>query len=124
MTLIETINKVDTIKPNGYSEQEKIGWLSNLDGIVKKEIIDTHEGGENIAFTGYDANTSLSTELLIPYPYDDIYIRYLEMQIDYANGEYAKYNNSKLMYNTAYSAYERFYNREHKPLSKGTRFIF
>ena len=35
MTLIEVINKVDTVKPNGYSEQEKIGWLSTLDGIVK-----------------------------------------------------------------------------------------
>lgn len=124
MTLIETINKVDTIKPNGYSEQEKIGWLSTLDGIVKKEIIDTHEDGENIAFSGYDSNTSLSTPLLIPAPYDEVYIRYLEMQIDYANGEYGKYNNSKLMYNTAYSAYEKFYNREHKPLHKGTRFIF
>ena len=124
MTLIETINKVDTIKPNGYSEQEKIGWLSTLDGIVKKEIIDTHEDGENIAFSGYDSNTSLSTELLIPAPYDEVYIRYLEMQIDYANGEYGKYNNSKLMYNAAYTAYEKFYNREHKPLHKGTRFIF
>ena len=49
---------------------------------------------------------------------EDIYIRWLEAQIDYANGEYGKYNNSITMYNTAYSAYEKYYNREHKPIQK------
>ena len=118
MTLIEVINKVDTVKPNGYSEQEKIGWLSTLDGIVKAEIIDTHEGAEKVSFKAYDATTPLSTELLIPHPYDDIYVRWLESQIDYANGEYGKYNNSISLYNTAYTAYEKYYNRTHMPVAK------
>ena len=43
MTVMEAINHVDAVKPNGYSQNEKIRWLSYLDGIVKKEIIDTHE---------------------------------------------------------------------------------
>lgn len=124
MTIIETINRVDAVKPNGYSQTEKIYWLSVLDGTVKREIIDTHEGGEAVTFTGYDAKTPLSTTLLIPAPYDEVYIRYLEMQIDYANGEYNKYNNSMILYNTAYAAYERFYNREHMPRSHGNRFVF
>ena len=124
MTIIEAITRVDAVKPNRYSQTEKIYWLSVLDGTVKAEIIDTHEGGEEVAFSGYNENTVLTTELLIPAPYDDVYIRYLEMQIDYANGEYAKYNNSMILYNTAYAAYERYYNREHMPVSRGRRFIF
>ena len=118
MTIMGAINHVDTVKPNGYSQVEKIKWLSNLDGIVKAEIIDTHEGGEKVIFKGYDEMTALTQELLVPHPYDDIYIRYLEMQIDYANGEYNKYNNTKTVYNEAFREFEKYYNRTHKPISK------
>jgi hypothetical protein len=124
MTIIEAINRIDHLKPNAYSQQDKVRWLSNLDGVVKKEIIDTHEGGEDVIFEGYNDNTLLTTELLIPAPYDEVYVRYLEMQIDYANGEYAKYNNSTVEYNTAFSAFEKYYNRDHTPRSHGSRFLF
>jgi hypothetical protein len=118
MTIIGAINHLDAVKPNGYSQTEKIKWLSNLDGIVKTEIIDTHEGAEVATFNGYDEHTDLNTELLVPHPYDEVYIRWLEAQIDYANGEYGKYNNSITMYNIAYAAYERYYNRTHMPIAK------
>ena len=54
MTIIEAINRVDSVKPNTYSQQDKVHWLSNLDGVVKREIIDTHEGGEDVKFEGYN----------------------------------------------------------------------
>lgn len=115
MTIIEAINKVDVLKPNNYTQTEKVKWLSNLDGLIKSEIIDTHEGGENIVFNGYEDTTPVETELLVPYPYDDLYIKWLESQIDYNNAEYQKYNNSTKAYNNAYSAFERYYNRQHMP---------
>lgn len=118
MKIMEVLNRIDEVKPNSYSQSEKVKWLSALDGIVKTEIIDTHEGGTEEAFKGYDVDTDLNKDLLIRFPYDDIYLRWLEMQIDYANGEYGKYNNSITMYNTAYLAYEKFYNRTHKPKAK------
>ena len=123
MTIIEAISSLNEVKPNIYSQTEKIKWLSRLDGIIKSEIIDTHEGGDKITFSEYDENVDLSTELLVPHPYDEIYIRYLEMQIDYANNEYGKYNNSREMYTAAYDAYARYYNRNNMPISKG-RFRF
>lgn len=123
MTIIEIITDVDALKPNGYEQLFKIQWLSQLDGRVKQDIIDTHEGGEDVSFSGYDADTSLSTQLLIPKPYDDVYRYWLEAQIDYANGEYAKYNNSMAMFNEAYSAYERYYNRTHMPKGKSIKFF-
>ena len=123
MTIMEALYRVDELKPNSYSQVEKIKWLSVLDGMVKSEIIDTHEDGEDIVFNGYSEDTVLTTELLIPAPYDEIYIRWLEAQIDYNNAEYGKYNNSMAMYNTAYSAYERYYNRTHMPLGKKFKFF-
>lgn len=121
MTILDVIHRVDNLKPNGYSQSQKINWLSSLDGIVKREIIDTHEGGENISYKPYN-DEDITVQLLIPAPYDDIYIHWLEAQIDYANGENGKYQNSMAMYNTAYSAYERYYNRTNMPLGKKFKF--
>ena len=123
MTIIEAINRIDAIKPNSYSQPEKVMWLSTLNGIIKSEIIDTHEGAEAVDFDGYNANTPLTTEMLVPAPYDEIYLFWLESKIDYWNGELGKYNNSVLMYNNAYSAFEKFYNRTHMPKSKTFKFF-
>jgi hypothetical protein len=112
------INHIDAVKPNGYSQAEKIRWLSTLDGTIKAEIVDTHEGAEGVEFKEYNDNTPLTHVLLIPHPYDDVYIKWLEAQIDYANGEYGKYNNSITMFNAAYSSLEKYYNRTHKPIAK------
>ena len=122
MTIMDALYRIDELKPNSYTQTEKIKWLSSLDGVIKSEIIDTHEGGEDIAFSGYDENADLSTKLLVDAPYDDIYLKWLEAQIDYSNGEYGKYNNSLVAYNDAYDLYQRHYNRTHMP--KGKKFKF
>lgn len=122
MTLIEAITKIKAVKPNTFLQQDIIRWLSVLDGIIKKEIIDTHEGGEGVTFNGYNESSDLTVDMLVPAPYDDIYIRWLEAQMDYANGEYNKYNNSVAIYNEAYTNFARYYNRTHMP--KGTKFKF
>ena len=46
MTIIEAINRIDTLKPNTYSQETKVYWLSKLDGIIFDKIIKTHEGAE------------------------------------------------------------------------------
>lgn len=123
MTIIEAINKIDSFKPNSYTQDDKIAWLSELDGIIKAEIIDTHEGSESITFNGYEVDTALDTIMLVPAPYDDIYLKWLEAKIDYLNGETPKYNNSMTMYNSAYSIFERYYNRTHMPIGKSIKFF-
>lgn len=123
MTLIEAINRIDLIKPNTLERLEKTRWLSTLDGIIKSMIIDTHEGGESVEFKGYDEDTDPTTVLLVPAPFDEIYLFWLESKINYWNGEYERYQNSMIMYNTAYAAFEQHYNLTHRPLSK-KRFLF
>ena len=116
MTPAEAIARTDALKLNGLSYVQKLAWLSALDGIVALELINTHEGGEWVNFLPYTESTAGEMQLLIPAPYDEAYLHYLEAQIDYANGEYERFNNSNAMYSASYGAYENYYNRTHMPV--------
>ncbi len=121
MKIIEAINRIDSLMHNTYTQNDKVAWLSTLDSMVKRHIIDTHEG-EEVTFTGYDENTDIQTELLIPAPYDDAYLRWMEAQIHYNNGEYDKYNNATETFSTFFEGYKNYYNRTHMP--KGKKFKY
>lgn len=122
MKIIDAISHIDSLVPNSFSTQDKIAWLSTLDGVIKNNIIDTHEGNA-VVFEGYNEDTPTDTEMLVPAPYDTIYIYWLQSQIYYWNQELGKYNNSITMYNTTYSEYEKYYNRTHEPLKHKFKFF-
>lgn len=122
MTIMDAINRIDLLKPNGYAQVEKIKWLSTLDERIMNDIILTHEDAAVTDFHGYDENTATNKELIAPAPYDTMYLYWLEAQVDYWNGEYGKYNNSMAMFYTAYKEYNNHYNRTHMP--KGKKFKF
>ena len=124
MTIRDAITRLDALIFNTYSDEDKVQWLSRLDTEVKQQIIDTHEGAHNVSFSGYTVNTPGDTVLLVPSPYDEVYLRWMESQIHYYNGEYDKFNASIVMYNTAFDAYASYYNRYHMPISRRNRFIF
>ena len=146
MTINEAINQIDALKPNTISTAIKTRWLSTLDLEIQQNIIDTHESETESSFDGYtehdvssvtvtghkivysntpggSSSTDTSTVLLVPAPYDEMYILYLRSQIDYAYEEYAKYNNSNAMFLAAYAEFERWYNRTHMPKSKSKSFF-
>lgn len=124
MTIKEAINRIDEHLHNTYSQESKITWLSRVDRMVYIHIISTHEGSELVSFSGYNENTDMDTELLVPEPFSELYIRWMEAQIHYSNGEYNKYNNAILMFNTEYESYGNYYNRNYVPKRNGNRFIF
>ena len=124
MTISEAISKTDDLFFNSYLQEDKVGWLSRLDHIIMTQIITMHYGAENARFDGYDENTDPGTILLVPAPFDEIYLRWMEAQIHYHNGELDRYNAAITMYNTAYEAYENHYKRTHRPINAGCRFIF
>lgn len=123
MTIIEAITKVDELKPNGYQKIDKIKWLSMLDSMIKKDIIDTHEGGDNIEFAGYDESTPIDTKLIAYEPYEELYLVWLESKIDYYNAEYVKYNNAITKHNELYEAFQNDYNRSHMPKGKQMKYF-
>lgn len=124
MTIHDAINSIDELMHNTYTQENKVTWLSRVDTMVKKLVIDTHDGGEDVSFSGYNEDTDLETVLLIPEPFDEAYLRWMEAQIHYHNGEYDKYNNAVVMFNTAFDAYKSDYTRNHMPLQSEKRFLF
>ena len=124
MTIAEAISKVDALKPNTYTPEDKVGWLSTLDARVKTQIIDAHCSCEPVYFYGYDSIADQETELLVHAPYDEMYLRWLEAMIDYHNNEHKGFNNSIMLFNNAYDGYKKHYTRTHMPKSQGTKFVF
>ena len=121
MTIQEAIDRVDILKPNHFTFEDKVKWLSQLDGQIYSDIILAHEKAEGTpdSFAGYDNDTWPDVELLVPFPYsDDIYVYYLAAQIDLGNAEISKYNNDKTLYNTALQTYQNYYNRNHMPVQR------
>jgi hypothetical protein len=118
MTILEAITRADLIRPNELDPAVKLRWLSTLDGQIHAELLAAHEGGPE-SFRGYDGETELrTTELLVPHPYDELYLRYLLMRIDLEHGELDRYNNDAAAFNRLWQSYAGTYNRTHKP--KGT----
>lgn len=116
----EAIALVDKLKPNKFSAEEKYRWLTDIDGMIVRELIETHEDSPLTgAFAGYSPETDAETELLVPAPYDILYRWYLESQIDLGNMEIGKYNNTKSLFNSAYLTFTDYWNRTHMPKSKG-----
>ena len=112
MTIIEAIEALDSAKNNAYTRAEKIGWLDRLDRQVKLFL----DGYENApAFTGYTPDTDPATALLIPAPFDEAYLRYMEAQIDAVNQDSEEAARSMAMYNVAYTTFADYWNRTHMP---------
>ena len=123
MTINEAITRLDSLKPNGYTLSDKIVWLSIVDGMIKNNIIDTHEGGEAVTFNGYTDDTPLDTELIVKAPYDELYLSWLSSKVDYFNGEFTRYNNNIVRYNDTLSAYANHYTRTHMPKGKNIKYF-
>ena len=123
MKLIEAIHQIDNLKPNTYSFDMKRSWLSQLESMVKRLVIDTHEGGDQIPFEEFTEGTDLNTVLFMPAPFDMAYVYWLEEKIHYANEDIEMYNSAIMMFNAAFSEFKADYKRTH--VSKGTgRFRF
>lgn len=115
MTIREAIERVDSLKYNTYTDAEKVTWLSRLDERVSLMVHGTGKPGA----AWYDPESDMETELLVPPPFDEMYIHWLGAQIDYADGEIDKYNGEITLYNAEYSAYGNWYQRKHLPTERG-----
>lgn len=125
MTIDEAIGWADELRPNTFSREQKLRWLSELDGRVVRELIGTHErceGEEEAGFTPYTPETAGDTVLLVPPPYDEMYLEWLRANLDRSYEEFDKFNNSITIFNALYSDYRNDYNRTHLPRRGHIRF--
>ena len=108
------IEHVDNVKPNVYRAEEKFQWLCDLDGMVKRVVMQEGEGVQ------YAFPEDMDSDLLIPHPFEGIYALYLEAQIALHNKDYEDYNNTILVYTAKLEEFRRAYLREHRPKSAGS----
>ena len=113
MTIEQAIREVDDLKPNSYSETHKIKWLSRVDAMVHRLILDHHKTSIPVNFHGYNDATPMDTVLLVSDPFDEIYGAYLRAQIDYHNREFDSYNNEIETFHAAFSAFGDDYRSRH-----------
>lgn len=109
MTIFEAISKADEFRNNRIEAAVKIAMLSELDGRIYAEVIE----GTN-AFEGYNESTPMDTELIVPYPYDALYISYLESEICRISGEMSKYAIARSIFAEKYESFKAWYIRSHE----------
>ncbi len=103
------IAQCDALRPNAYTQEEKLRWLWQFDALMQKQT--AHLDVFAIAPQPYTPES----ELLIEDAFCDIYVKYLLSQIDFANGETGRYNASAVLFNSAYARYLEYLTRRNLP---------
>lgn len=98
--------------------------------LTSKQILEASQNGRILTFdsgtfakTGTEGETGTvnavfdggSTELLVSAPYHKIYYTYIMAMIDFANGEYNKYQNSMALFNSFFDCFTRWYAQNYRP---------
>ena len=114
MTVQQAINALDDVKPNAFSQNTKLRWLSVLDGRLANEVflMAPDEVEENYNYT----SANLSDNLLVGMPYDDLYIWWMQAQADLANGEYDKAQNTMAVFNQLWEQFVRWFCQRYDPI--------
>lgn len=107
MTVNEAIAKVKDRKPNAYSDESLNDFLNDCEAMVQRELMLT--APEEIIQYAWPEDRE--KELILPRPYDELYVVYMIMKIQFIQEEFGAYNNSKLMFDSLYQDAQGYYNR-------------
>ena len=72
-TLQQALTRIDTICPNAWDDAAKLLWLNECESMIQTRILGTAPE----ACITYDADTARSTVLLVPAPFDRLYVYYV-----------------------------------------------
>lgn len=104
MTITQAISSATALTGNVYSQDEALRWLSELDGQLAFEVYGVD------SWTAYSVE-DLGSLLLVPYPWDGLYVHKLEAMTYFSNGEYDHYANAQRMFEEALGEFKRFVQR-------------
>ena len=111
MTLAEIIAQVDEVKPNAFSNEAKTIWLNEIEGKIQTDVfLLAVEDVQQYTYAEHKDHM-----MLVNAPHSKLYRAYLEAKIDYANGEYNKYQNTMQMFNEFYNEFVIWFARNYRP---------
>ena len=103
MTVMEAIHEIDSLRPNAYSQNQKILWLDRLDSFIRNTILSRYpEKNMDLLKLG-----TADRELLMQAPFDEAYLHWLESKIHYFNEETERYNGAVRMFRSVFEDYQR-----------------
>ena len=115
MTINEAIARVDDLRDNTMAPNIKIAWLEMVDQQVYNEIIKGRVGADAVTLPDYSDDNGQRV-LLVPPPYDMLYVYRLEAEICYRSEEIDRQANALTRYNELMDAFAKQYAREHRSL--------
>lgn len=126
MTVREAIAQTDSLKPNKYSIEDKLRWLSEVEFSIFDNITLRYR---RFPFTQIEPFAELTPddmdkELTAKFPFSNMYPAYLKMKIDEENQETDRYNASATLYNYYYDEYAKHVNKWKKPVGRNAFRIY
>ena len=119
MTIQAAMDMADQMKPNRMTERVKRAYLTEIDQLIYEEILLKHaHTAEEEVKPFYDDDTDPGTEMLVPPPYDMLYVYWLMSKIDLLNQEMDKYNNDRALFENAYDTMHDWWNRTRMPVQR------
>lgn len=129
-TVASIIEQFNTERPNQVDDALKVLWLRKCERMIINEILISHQhdledentinlkvsGSKLIiqsagSFEEHIDTFDMDTMLLVPEPYDDLYIHYLDQRIAANQNDTKRYNVASTMYNNALLLYQQYCNR-------------
>ena len=101
ITVGEVLESFDALSENDIPDSVKIGWIAELDGKLRCEVLCTPID-EIVAVTGED------DELCAPRVYARVYTLYLAAMTELYGGKEDAYNTVMREYDRAYGEYAKF----------------
>jgi hypothetical protein len=107
MTIETCMNLVDAMMPNGVESSVKLRLLGEIEGRVRVELLgEMPDGG-----CEFTERTPAGTELIVPHPYDQMYLLYMMAMMDFLGGDTARYENSAALFNSVFQSYGKWLKR-------------
>lgn len=118
MTIADVITAVSHVKPHQYSDEVVARWISELEGRVWEDVYAEYTDAPAKPALPYRSASDTLAKLLIPFPHDGLYIKWVCSQIDYFNADYDRYANSAQMFLADYEGFVDAHTRSsnRKPL--------
>ena len=105
MTIAEAIAHAQALTGQVVDNATYVRWLSELDGQLALTLYRAE------AWTPYDPVDDLTKRLLVPFPWDGLYVNHLAAMTYFTNGEYDRYENERVMCETILAEFRAYMQR-------------
>ena len=102
MTALEAIAEFDTLRPNSFSQEQKLRWVYRLEGFIEKAVRDRYPD-----LTKPETLEDPNRELWMTGPFAEGYLHWMEAKVHYFNQEIDRYNSAMGMFRGFFEDYQR-----------------